>query len=58
MWLVWKKVGLFSHYLTKTGVFQPGMERAWQIKSSEMAEIMANKYGGTVQMLSDGYEAA
>ncbi|MBR8829640.1 MAG: hypothetical protein Cpurp_00375 [Chlorogloea purpurea SAG 13.99] len=47
-----KQVGVFSHYLTTANGFQPGIERANKFVSQEMAQIMAKKYGGTVQPLN------
>jgi hypothetical protein len=48
MWVIAKQVGVFTHYLTSAGVFQPGIDRASKFASKEMAEIMAKKHGGTV----------
>jgi hypothetical protein len=48
MWVITKKVGIFTHYLTAAGIFQPGIERANRFASQEMAEIMAKKHGGIV----------
>jgi hypothetical protein len=54
MWLVCKQVGLFVHYLTPEGIFQPGLIRARKFPSLEMAEIMAKKHGGVVRLQSSG----
>ena len=51
MWIVEKKVGIFTHYLTLSGKFQPGMEKANKFASKEMAEIMAKSHGGVVRQL-------
>ncbi len=51
MWIVEKKVGIFTHYLTYSGKFQPGIERANKFASVEMAEIMAKTHGGVVRQL-------
>lgn len=51
MWIVYKPVGIFTHYLNSSGTFQPGIERARKFLSQEMAEIMAKKHGGKVQPL-------
>ncbi|MEG3439534.1 hypothetical protein V0288_20570 [Pannus brasiliensis CCIBt3594] len=48
MWIISKKVGVFTHYLTNTGTFQPGIERASKFPSKEMADILARKHGGIV----------
>jgi hypothetical protein len=48
MWVITKKVGVFTHYFTAAAVFQPGIDRANKFASQEMAEIMAKKHGGTV----------
>lgn len=53
MWLVWKQTGLFAHYLTVTGIFQPGIDRARQFSSKDMAESMSQIYGGTVRAVND-----
>jgi hypothetical protein len=49
MWIVCKQVGIFTHYLTVSGTFQPGSEKANQFASQAMAEIMAKKHGGIVR---------
>ena len=41
MWIVEKTVGIFTHYLTSSGKFQPGIERANKFVSFEMALVMA-----------------
>lgn len=53
MWIVEKKVGIFVHYLTPSGKFQPGKERAHQFASKEMAEIMVKVHGGVVRQLKE-----
>ncbi|MGK7896933.1 MAG: hypothetical protein AB4372_25800 [Xenococcus sp. (in: cyanobacteria)] len=40
MWIIEKKVGIFVHYLTLSGRFQPGIEKARQFPSLEMAKVM------------------
>ncbi|MBW4622217.1 MAG: hypothetical protein KME17_23040 [Cyanosarcina radialis HA8281-LM2] len=49
MWIVYKQVGVFTHYLNATGQFQPGIERANKFISKEIAETMAKVHGGTVR---------
>ncbi len=49
MWIVYKQVGIFTHYLTPSGKFQPVLERASKFPSKEMAESMAKKHGGVVR---------
>jgi hypothetical protein len=49
MWIVYKQVGVFTHYLNSAGKFQPGIERANKFISKEMADIMAKNHGGTVK---------
>jgi hypothetical protein len=44
-------VGLFSHYLNANGTFTPSIAQASQFVSKEMADIMAKKYGGSVEMM-------
>ena len=51
MWIVEKKVGIFIHYLTFLGKFQPGIEKAKHFTSKQMAEAMAKVHGGTVRQL-------
>jgi hypothetical protein len=58
MWIVWKQVGLFTHYLTLSGMFQPGLDKARLYSSKEMAEIMIHKYGGKLRYLEGIQEAA
>ncbi|MGV2829158.1 hypothetical protein [Myxosarcina sp. GI1(2024)] len=53
MWIVEKKVGIFVHYLTTSGKFQPGKDKANQFPSLQMAEIMAKVHGGTVRQLDN-----
>jgi hypothetical protein len=50
MWIISKKVGVFTHYLTSAGTFTPSIDKASQFSSQEMADIMAKKYGGTVEV--------
>lgn len=52
MWIVEKKVGIFTHYLTYSGNFQPGIEKAKKFPSLEMAKIMATTHGGVVRQLN------
>lgn len=51
IWIIEKKVGIFTHYLTAPGKFQPGIERAQKFASLEMAKIMAKTHGGVVRQL-------
>ncbi|MGB8703162.1 MAG: hypothetical protein WCD18_27400 [Thermosynechococcaceae cyanobacterium] len=53
MWLIWKQVGVFEHYLTPAGHFQPSLEKAWKLSSQTMAEVMVKKYGGHLRELSN-----
>jgi hypothetical protein len=53
MWIVEKKVGIFIHYLTSSGKFQPGIERANKFDNKEMAEIMVKVHGGEVRQLNE-----
>jgi hypothetical protein len=52
MWIIYKQVGVFTHYLTPAGIFQPGIERASRFSSQQMAEIIAKKHGGAVRQVS------
>ena len=52
MWIIEKKVGIFIHYLTLSGRFQPGIEKANKFPSLEMAKIMAEAHGGVVRQLN------
>jgi hypothetical protein len=52
MWIVYKQVGLFTHYLTLSGKFQPLLEQARKFPSQQMAEIMAKKYGGSIRKVN------
>ena len=52
MWIVEKKVGIFIHYLTPSGKFQPGKDRANKFVSLEMAESMAKVHGGVVRQFN------
>ena len=51
MWIVEKKVGIFTHYLDSSSKFQPGIEKAKKFPSLEMAKIMAKVHGGLVRQL-------
>ena len=53
MWIIWKKVGLFEHYLNASGQFQPKLEEAKNFPSKEMADIMAKQKGGMVRSISN-----
>ena len=53
MWIIEKKVGIFVHYLTLSGRFQPGIEKARKFPSLEIAKIMAKTHGGVVRQLND-----
>lgn len=52
MWIIWKKVGIFEHYLGVSGVFLPNFAMARRFPSKTMADAMAQKYGGIVRELS------
>ena len=52
MWIVEKKVGIFVHYLTPSGKFQPGIEKANKFVSQEMARTMAKVHGGSIRQLN------
>ncbi len=54
MWIIYKQVGLFTHYLNLSGQFQPGLERAKKFPSQQMAEAMAQIHGGRVRQLNKG----
>ena len=54
VWIVEKKVGIFVHYLTPSGKFQPGIEKAHQFFSQEMAQTMAKVHGGVVRQSNKG----
>jgi hypothetical protein len=47
-WIVEKKVGIFTHYLTFSGKFQPGIEKANKFVSKQMAEIAVLSFGYTL----------
>ena len=49
MWIVEKKVGIFVHYLTSSGLFQPGIDKASKFTSEETARTMAKIHGGIVR---------
>lgn len=51
MWIVSKSVGIFTHYLSVGGVFQPIADKASYFPSKEMAESMAKIHGGKVKSL-------
>ncbi len=53
MWIVEKKVGIFTHYLTYSNKFQPGIEKANKFVSKQMAEAMARIHGGVVRELNE-----
>jgi hypothetical protein len=53
MWIVEKKVGIFIHYFSLNGKFQPGIEKANKFASKEMAEIMVKVHGGVVRQLNE-----
>ena len=53
MWVIWKKVGLFEHYLNASGQFQPKFDEAKKFPSKEMADIMAKQKGGIVRSISN-----
>jgi hypothetical protein len=50
-WIVEKKVGIFTHYLTLSGKFQPGIDKAKHFASRQMAEAMVKVHGGIVRQL-------
>ena len=52
MWIVEKKVGIFVHYLTSSGKFQPGINKASKFSSQAMAQTLAKVHGGTARQLS------
>ena len=54
MWIVEKKVEIFTHYLTLSGKFQLGIEKAKHFNSKQMAESMVKVDGGTVRQLNRG----
>ena len=56
MWIIWKKVGLFDHYLDVNGVFQPKKENAKQYSSKQMADIIAKKQGGIKRCIRPAVE--
>ncbi len=51
MWIIWKKIGIFDHYLDKMGSFYPKLDQAKRFTSKEMADIMAKKHGGIVRVI-------
>ena len=53
MWIVEKKVGIFTHYLTLSGKFQPGIDKAKHFNSKQMAESMVRVHGGTVREINE-----
>ena len=53
MWIVEKKVGIFTHYLTLSGKFQPGIEKAKHFNPRQMVESMVKVHGGTMRELKD-----
>ena len=52
VWVIEKKVGIFSHYFISPGKFQPGIKKAKKFASRDMAQIMAKAHGGVVRQLS------
>ena len=52
MWIVEKKVDIFTHHLTLSNKFQPGIEKANKFASKQMAESMVKVHGGTVRQLN------
>ncbi|AFZ35390.1 hypothetical protein Sta7437_1832 [Stanieria cyanosphaera PCC 7437] len=52
MWIVYKQVGLFTHYLDSSGNFQPVLEKARKFPSEPMAEIMAKQHGGSIRKVN------
>jgi hypothetical protein len=53
MWIVYKQVGVFTHYLALSGTFQPGIEKARKFPSKEMAEVMAKMHGGSIRLFNE-----
>ena len=53
MWLVHKQVGLFTHYLTSSGMFKPSLAEARRFSSLEIAEIMAKQHSAAVKRVSE-----
>ena len=51
MWIVEKKVGIFTHYLNLSGEFQPGIEKANKFASKQMASAMVKVHGGVIRQL-------
>ncbi|MGF1541630.1 MAG: hypothetical protein ACFCU5_14475 [Pleurocapsa sp.] len=51
IWIIEKKIGIFTHYLDSSSKFQPGIEKAKKFPSWEMAKIMARVHGGLVRQL-------
>ena len=47
MWIVEKRVGIFTHYLSLSGKFQPGIEKAKRFASKQIAESTIKIYEGT-----------
>ncbi|GAB4237650.1 MAG: hypothetical protein Kow0049_23670 [Stanieria sp.] len=52
MWIIYKQVGLFTHYLDSSGSFQPVLEKARKFPSEQMAEIMAKQHGGLIRKVN------
>ena len=46
-------IGIFIHYLTLSGRFQPGIEKAGKLPSLEMAKVMAKTHRGVVRQLNN-----
>ena len=53
MWIVEKKVGIFTHYLSPSGKFEPGKEKAKYFNSKQMAEAMVRVHGGMVREINE-----
>ena len=53
MWIVEKKVDIFTHYSTVSGKFKPGIEKANKFVSKQMAEAMVKVHGGVVRKLNE-----
>ena len=52
-WIVEKKVGIFTHYLTLSNKFQPGIDKANKFVSKQMASAMVKVHGGMVREFKD-----
>ncbi|MEM9138051.1 MAG: hypothetical protein AAGB01_12005 [Cyanobacteria bacterium P01_F01_bin.42] len=51
MWVVWKRVGIFDHYLSQTGEFQASLTHAQRYISKEIAQTMATRHQAAVKEL-------